>query len=34
MDAEEIISENIDCEGVFRKSGSVSRQKEIKVKKA
>jgi hypothetical protein len=31
VDAAEIILENIDNEGVFRKSGAVSRQKEIKV---
>ncbi|XP_045176312.2 uncharacterized protein LOC123536882 [Mercenaria mercenaria] len=30
VDAAEIIVENIDNEGVFRKSGAVSRQKEIK----
>lgn len=30
VDAAKIISENIDNEGVFRKSGAVSRQKEIK----
>ncbi|XP_060585598.1 rho GTPase-activating protein gacU-like isoform X2 [Ruditapes philippinarum] len=30
VDAAEIILENIDNEGVFRKSGAVSRQKEIK----
>ena len=31
-DAAEIIVANIECEGVFRKSGAVSRQKEIKVR--
>lgn len=32
MDAAEIIISNINNEGVFRKSGAVSRQKEIKVR--
>ena len=31
MEAAEIILANADSEGIFRKSGAVSRQKEIKV---
>ena len=31
MDAADIILANADSEGIFRKSGAVSRQKEIKV---